>query len=443
MTDSIDVLYLDHLRELVQRTDRALANASFDSLAVYSGAPHDQFLDDRPYPYCVNPHFKAWVPLLHAPHSWLLYEPGIKPTLIFLQPADYWHLPPEAPHGYWTESFDIRVIREPAEARALFPPRRKRAFIGEWSQTFADWPIAAQNPPGLLEELHYFRAFKTSYEVQQMRLASLKGVTGHRAAERAFRDGVSEFEIHLEYLRATRHTEEDLPYTNIIALNRHGAVLHYQHLDRTAPASADRRSFLIDAGAQQVGYACDITRTYSYRDDDFAELIAGMHKLQLELCAEVKSGVDYAQIHLSAHRKIAALLKEADVIRMSPESAVESGLSSVFFPHGVGHLLGLQVHDVSGFSVDPRGTQKPRPAGHPYLRLTRTLAPGCVVTIEPGLYFIDMLLAAARENEHGKSINWTEVERLKEFGGIRIEDDVLCTAAEPENLTRAAFAATL
>ena len=131
-------------------------------------------------------------------------------------------------------------------------------------------------------------------------------------------------------------------------------------------------------------------------DGDFAALIAGMESLQLQLCAQVRDGVDYANIHLDAHLRIAGLLHDSGVITMSAADAVGERLISVFFPHGVGHLLGLQVHDVAGFSVDEKGTQKARPQGHPYLRLTRTLEPGFVVTIEPGLYFIDMLLDEAR-----------------------------------------------
>jgi Xaa-Pro dipeptidase len=126
---------------------------------------------------------------------------------------------------------------------------------------------------------------------------------------------------------------------------------------------------------------------------------------------------------------------------MPAGDAVTSGLSAVFFPHGVGHLLGLQVHDVAGFSVDEKGTQQARPPGHPYLRLTRTLEPGFVVTIEPGLYFIDMLLDEARNGAHGKHINWRRVDEFRPYGGIRVEDDVACTADTPENLTRNAFAA--
>ncbi len=131
------------------------------------------------------------------------------------------------------------------------------------------------------------------------------------------------------------------------------------------------------------------------------------------------------------------------MIGCGPDEALESGLSSVFFPHGIGHLLGLQVHDVAGLARDSSGTEIPRPEGHPFLRLTRRLEPGFVVTIEPGLYFIDLLLDAARTAGHGGRINWDAVERLRPYGGIRIEDDVACTAGAPENLTRDAFARTL
>ena len=204
---------------------------------------------------------------------------------------------------------------------------------------------------------------------------------------------------------------------------------------------------LIDAGAQFRGYASDITRTYAARsgvDGQFLELLAGMDALQLRLCAAVQPGHDYRELHLQAHRLIADLLcREGIIVGCDAETAVASGVSGVFFPHGIGHLLGLQVHDVAGRARDETGRQEiPRPAGHPYLRLTRTLEPGFVVTIEPGLYFIDLLLEQAQSNGTGRHINWEAVGRLQPYGGIRIEDDVACTAtALPENLTRDAFAA--
>ncbi|HMN45962.1 MAG TPA: Xaa-Pro dipeptidase [Povalibacter sp.] len=434
---TLDSLYDDHLQTLRARTDDALAACGFDSLAIHSGRLWMQFLDDQPYPFKVNPHFKSWVPLLDAPDCWILYEPARPIRLLFLQPDDYWHKTPAMPREYWASRFEIIVMREATEARAHLMRLPNCALIGEWQAEYTEWGIAAGNPNTLLDRLHYHRAIKTPYELECMRQASLRGARGHKAAEAAFRAGASEFGIHVEYLRATQHDEASLPYPNIIALNEHAAVLHYQHQERQAPAA--RRSFLIDAGSEVAGYASDITRTYSAGRDDFQALIDGMDRLQLELCNEVRSGTDYANIHLSAHRRIAGLLRDADVINASAEEALASGLSAVFFPHGIGHLLGLQVHDVSGFTINIEGKQKARPPGHPHLRLTRTLEPGFVVTIEPGLYFIESLLAAARKAPYAGNINWKQVERLKPCGGIRIEDDVACTQGEPENLTRAAF----
>jgi Xaa-Pro dipeptidase len=198
---------------------------------------------------------------------------------------------------------------------------------------------------------------------------------------------------------------------------------------------------LIDAGAQYRGYAADVTRTHAAESGAFADLIAAMDALQQRLCARVRPGVAYPDIQLEAHRLIAELLHATGIIRCAPDVAVETGLSAVFFPHGVGHLLGLQVHDVGGFMASEQGGSIPRPPGHPYLRLTRVLEAGVVVTIEPGIYFIDLLLAAARGDSRGRNIDWAKVDALRPLGGIRIEDDVVARDPGPENLTRAAFAA--
>ena len=127
-----------------------------------------------------------------------------------------------------------------------------------------------------------------------------------------------------------------------------------------------------------------------------------MDSLEQALCAMVKPGVHYPEIHLAAHRLIGELLAAQGIIRCSAEAAVETGLTSVFFPHGIGHLLGLQVHDIGGHQTAAAGGRTPPPASHPFLRLTRTLEPGTVVTIEPGLYFIDLLLAKARADGRGQ-----------------------------------------
>ena len=431
-------LYAEHLAVIRQRSDIALERGGFDHLVVPSGHTHYQFLDDRDYPFHVNPQFKHWLPVTKAPGSWLVHTPGARPKLIYLQPHDYWHVVPDAPAGYWVEHFDITIIRTFAEARAHLPNDATRcAIIGESGATLDDF--APNNPQAVIDHLHYHRAYKTGYELAMMRVASRTGVRAHRAAEAAFRAGESEYGIHMAYLSAARQTENELPYNNIIALNEHAAVLHYSELKHAAPAHV--HSFLIDAGGSFHGYASDITRTYAtQRNGEFQALIDAVDAAQQGFCARVRAGRDYRELHVHAHHVLAGILHEQDFIRMSPESAVESGVSNVFFPHGLGHGIGLQVHDVAGFAESERGGTISKPEGHPYLRLTRVLEAGMVTTIEPGIYFIDMLLADLKSKPTSRDINWEKVAAFRKYGGIRIEDDVVCTADAPENLTRDAFA---
>jgi Xaa-Pro dipeptidase len=197
---------------------------------------------------------------------------------------------------------------------------------------------------------------------------------------------------------------------------------------------------LIDAGAQYRGYASDITRTYAAFPGRFADLIELLDAAQLRLCDEIVAGRDYREVHLSAHRAVGDVMHAIGLTTVSGEAALDRGVTSVFFPHGIGHLLGLQVHDVGGVMGDLKGSERKRPEGHPYLRLTRMLEPGVVVTVEPGIYFIESLLAAAAGDTRRSLIDWAVVEELRPFGGIRIEDNVATTASTPENMTREAFA---
>ncbi len=437
MTVDFAALYSSHLVELKRRADEALQRGGFDHLVIPSGTQHWQVFDDRDYPYAVNPQFKHWLPLTKLPYSWLVYTPGKKPQAIYYQPRDYWHVVPAAPSGWWVEHFDIHVIRKPEDAIALLPKDASRcAIVGEAPSTLG--AFAPNNPEAVVNYLEYQRSYKTPYEVALMREAQKLAIKGHRAAEAAFRGGAGEFAIHMAYCAAVGQDANELPYGNIIALNEHGAVLHYTDLGQHAPTPL--RSFLIDAGASFHGYAADITRTYAYdAASDFQQLIDAVDKAQTAMGQQVRDGVDYKQLHLDAALTLMGILRDFDVITCDAQSAVESGVSFAFFPHGVGHQLGLQVHDVAGFAASDRGGRIERPATAPALRLTRVLEPGMVVTIEPGLYFIDMLLEDAKAKGLGNQINWKRVDEFRPFGGIRIEDNVLCTTGEAENLTRPVF----
>ncbi|HYL03730.1 MAG TPA: Xaa-Pro dipeptidase [Steroidobacteraceae bacterium] len=436
----LERLFGPHLATVCARTARALEACGYQGLLVHSGTPLTVFEDDRTYPFEPHAPFKVWAPLADAPDSYIWFEPGAPPRLILRQPHDYWYKSAELPRGYWVRHFDLAVAADVAAARAALPrDLGQAAYLGDAPGEAAAWGPAAVNPRELIRRLDFERAAKTPYELACLRAANRLGARGHLAARRAFETGGSEFDIELAFLAACGLREQELPYNPIIALNEGAAVLHYQVLSREPPR--ERSSLLIDAGAEFAGYASDITRTYAAEDGDFRALIHRMDALQQCLVAEVRAGVDWRDVHLRAHALTGELLRDAGIARCSADEAVASGVTRVFLPHGIGHLLGLEVHDVGGFMSGPADGEIPRPQGHPHLRLTRVLEPGFVVTMEPGIYFIPQLLEAARADERSRRIDWSRVEALTRFGGIRIEDDLAVTHEGCENLTRDAFRA--
>ncbi|HKX56275.1 MAG TPA: Xaa-Pro dipeptidase [Xanthomonadales bacterium] len=434
----IHSLYASHITHLQNHWSAALEAEGYSAVVVHSGSPIVSFMDDYVYPFRPNPHFLAWLPLTRHHDSVLIIRPGSQPQLWYYQPEDYWHMPPEDPEAWWAEQVDVRVVTETDSWKSALKNLGNRvAVLGDAAELKSVFPVTHINPAGLVMRLHLVRTRKTAYELECMRTASRRAAGAHLAARDAFLAGESEYYIHQAYLASVQQSDAELPYHSIVAVNDHAAVLHYQQRLRTA--ASESRSFLIDAGACCHAYASDITRTYATRSGEFAELVAAMDQVERQLAGQAKAGQSYPALHLGAHQLIAGLLKAAGIIRISPEDAVSSGLSSVFFPHGLGHFIGLQTHDVAGL-VDNKGETLERPAGHPWLRLTRVLETGNVLTIEPGLYFIPSLLAAWRANGDRQAINWPVVEKLLPYGGIRIEDNVVVGDAANENLTRNAFA---
>ena len=431
--------YLQHIEELQARTREALQREGLDGLVIHSGQGKRLFLDDNHYPFKVNPQFKAWVPVIDNPNCWLVVNGVDKPTLIFYRPEDFWHKVPPEPNDFWTDSFDIKLLQQADAVEKFLPYDKSRfAYVGEYIEVAKALGFDNVNPDRVLHYLHYQRAYKTDYELDCMREANKLAVAGHKAAEQAFREGKSEFDINLAYAAASRQGDNDVPYTSIVALNEHASILHYMQCDTVAPKES--RSFLIDAGANYHGYAADITRTYAQEDVHnsamFRDLIQAVDKVTLTLVDSLKPGVAYTDIHLLAHDGIAQILHDTGMVNLTPPEIVEMGITRTFFPHGIGHFLGLQVHDVGGLVNDDRGTPKPAPDDHPFLRCTRMVEARQVFTIEPGLYFIDSLLRDLKATPASKYINWDTIDAYKPFGGIRIEDNIIVHRDKNENMTR-------
>jgi Xaa-Pro dipeptidase len=239
-------------------------------------------------------------------------------------------------------------------------------------------------------------------------------------------------DLHLHYLKVTKQDSTETPYGNIVAQGAHASVLHHVHYTKEAHTKADE-SLLVDAGANYMGYASDITRTtvrgQSQAARDFRALIAGTEALEIEIVSEVKPGIAYQDLHNQAHYKVARLLVECGLCEGPLDALVDQGVTRVFLPHGLGHSLGLQVHDVGCKLVPPAETNQ-------FLRNTSTITEGQVFTIEPGIYFVDGLLADLRNSPASALVSWESVEALRPFGGIRIEDNLAVTAEGSINLTR-------
>jgi len=437
--DSLVTLYKDHISVLQQRAQQVLARFKLDAMLIHSGELLTVFLDDHSYPFKVNPQFKAWVPVTQIPNCWLWVDGVNKPKLWFYSPVDYWHNVEPLPQSFWTDEIEIIQLKKADEIAQLLPAARQNvAYIGPVPQRATQLDIQADriNPQGVLDYLHYHRSYKTDYELACMRQAQKVAVLGHRAAKEAFLSGMSEFDINVAYLSATGHRDTDVPYGNIVALNEHAAVLHYTQLQQQPPEQL--RSFLLDAGAEYNGYAADLTRTYAAQSDSlFAQLVNDLNSEELALIDTLKAGVRYTEYHEQMHHRIARLLLKHQLVKgMSEEAMVKEDLTGPFLPHGLGHQLGLQVHDVAGFMQDDRGTHLAAPQQYPYLRCTRVLEPRMVLTIEPGLYFIDSLLAPWREGKFSQYFDWERIDSLKPYGGIRIEDNVVIHDNRVENMTR-------
>jgi Xaa-Pro dipeptidase len=433
-------LYPHHLQRLTNTTEQALLAESCDSLLIHSGAPKLAFLDDYHGPYKASPHFLWWLPLTQSPHCYLLIQTGNKPVLFYHLADDFWHVPPVAPNDFWCEHFDIHLCADLAAVKQALKTyqssQQRRAWIGEDTELGRNLGIENINPQGLMHRLHFARAVKSDYEIACLRQANVIALDGHAAAKAAFMAGKSEFETHLAYLAAVQQDQTEMPYRNIIGFGGHSAVLHYQHYQYQAQDMSKAQSFLIDAGAQCHGYASDITRCHSRDSELYQNLIDTMTAAQLLVCAQVKPGTQFTDLHMRMHRLVLDMLVQFNLVNGSWDELESSHISSAFFPHGLGHLLGLQVHDIGGWQQDEAGAMLSPPAEHGFLRCTRTLEQDMVVTIEPGLYVIDSLLQQWRDKGSGHLLNEAAIDQLRPLGGVRIEDNIV-VAPVPVNLSTA------
>jgi Xaa-Pro aminopeptidase len=291
--------------------------------------------------------------------------------------------------------------------------------------------VKASVSEGLIKAVVSQRSVKMKEEIAEMEKAHSITNEMHRMAMKMAKSGVYEREIVGKIEGIAFSHGFSLAFPPILTIN--GQIFHNQ--DRGNQLKKGRL-VVNDSGAESaLHYASDITRTipvcgsFSQKQKEIYEIVLGAQETAIQ---SISPGIKYKDIHLKVAKYIASGLKELGLMKGDMDEAVKKGAHALFFPHGLGHMVGLDVHDMENLGEDYVGyddkTKRSEQFGLAYLRMAKELQSGFVMTVEPGIYFIPALIDKWRgEKKLTQFINYEQVEKYRDFSGIRIEDNVLVT----------------
>jgi Xaa-Pro aminopeptidase len=366
---------------------------------------------DPTYPFRAHSEY-FWLTDRERPGGVIAYDPA-QGWIEFVDPVTTEEL-------LWTGLEDDRE----GEPEGTRPLDELAAFVGGRSPRM----LGATASPDieLRDALTRARRPKDDDELARMRTAVAATSAGFAELRSLIAPGRTERDLQVALEAAfMRNGGDFLSFETIVAAGNHAAVLHFSP---TLRELADGQVLLVDAGAEHRGYAADVTRTYAVGGRFTAEqqiAFDAVHRALDDAIAMCRPGVQWRDVHRAASLAIADGLVELGVLLGDRESLVDSGAVRIFFPHGVGHMVGLGVRDAGPASDEPSS---------PGLRLDIPLEPRHAWTVEPGLYFVAPLLARERGHE---GVNWERVDELLDFGGVRLEHDVVITDDGCEVLTAA------
>lgn len=283
----------------------------------------------------------------------------------------------------------------------------------------------------LIKAVVKMRSTKEPQEIEAIERACDVGYAMHTTAQLLIRPGVTERFIGGQVDGIARSLAQDVSFATIFT--QHGEIMHGSPSDAKLEAG---RLALCDSGCELDDYCSDNTRTmpvtgkFSQRQLEIYSIVEACHDYVLEVA---KPGVKYADVHFAVCRLMTERLKELGLMKGDVDEAVAAGAHAMFLPHGLGHMMGMDVHDMEGLGQIYVGfDEETRPNleqfGTNCLRMGRKLEEGFVVTDEPGIYFIPALIDDWKASGHCKEfLNFEKLETYKDFGGIRIEDDILIT----------------
>ena len=279
----------------------------------------------------------------------------------------------------------------------------------------------------LIQAVVKMRSTKEAQEIEAIERACDVGYAMHTTAQLLIRPGVTERFIGGQVDGIARSLAQGVSFATIFS--QHGEIMHGNPSDAKLEAG---RLALCDAGCELDDYCSDNTRTmpvngkFSQRQLEIYSIVEACHDYVLEVA---KPGVKYMDVHFAVCRLMTERLKELGLMKGDTDAAVAAGAHAMFLPHGLGHMMGMDVHDMEGLGQIYVGfDEETRPNLTNCLRMGRKLEEGFVLTDEPGIYFIPALIDDWKASGHCKEfINFDKLETYKDFGGIRIEDDILIT----------------
>lgn len=333
------------------------------------------------------------------------------------------------------EKAGIAFTRKKTEVINALAGNRKVHFLpvyrAETSLKLMDWGLTGEASVPLIKAIVAQRSVKSEQEIQEIEKAITISTLMQLKAQEIARPGVTENAVAAQLQAVAIANGGQLSFPSILTVN--GEILH-NHASNTV--LKDGQMVLCDCGAEnELFYAGDLTRTFPV-GKAFSSLQQDVYNIvlnaQLKAIEALQPGVLYKDVHLLASAHLVRGLIDLGLMKGDPEQAVAEGAHTLFFQCGLGHMMGLDVHDMENLGEEYIGytaeLKKSKEFGLKSLRLGKALEPGFVVTVEPGLYFIPVLIDSwAAENKHAQFINYEKVKQFRDFGGIRIEDDFLIT----------------
>lgn len=427
---------------LWQRRQRLAKQVDFP-VVLWSGQPSARNFPANTYPFRANSHFLyfAGLPLMQA----AIHLEGGRLTLLMDETTPesaLWHGP----------SPSREQIAEQIGADAALPFDHLAELAQDAATLMVQDAATAAEQLTLRSTIHPARdhalakaiiALRLTHDeaaIAAMRQAAAVSVQAHQAGMAATAVGKTEAAVRAAMEAVIMGENMTCAYNSIVTT--HGEVLHNEHYGhRLQPGDL----LLADVGAESpLGWASDITRTWPVTGEFSAtqravyDIVLAAHDAAI---AAARPGVEYRELHLLACQELAEGLVDLGILKGQPQSLVEQDAHALFFPHGIGHLLGLDVHDMedlgdlAGYAT---GRHRSDRFGLKFLRLDRPLQAGMVVTIEPGFYQVPGILQdPTRRAQYQTLVNWEKLEQFQDVRGIRIEDDVLITAEGSEILTAA------